>query len=64
MMLTFWWETVLGDRKSLKDIAASFEKVYGIKPKVESRGTLQELHDKMHAIRAQDPQDYFKYMFL
>ncbi len=55
---------MLGDRKSLKEIAASFEKVYGIKPKVESRGTLQELHDKMHAIRAQDPNDYFKYMFL
>ena len=55
---------MLGDRKTFNQIAASFEKVYGIKPKVESYGTFEELHDKMHAIRAQNPQDFFKYMFL
>ncbi len=55
---------VVGDRKTIKEIAASFSKVYGVTPKLESYGTLQELHDKMHAIRAAAPENIFGYMFL
>jgi hypothetical protein len=61
---SFWNSLVLGDRKSFKQIAESFGNVYGIDPKLESLGTLQELHDKMHAIRAEAPHEFFNYMFL
>ncbi|KAL2133822.1 hypothetical protein VTI74DRAFT_1628 [Chaetomium olivicolor] len=52
------------DRKSFKQIAEIFAKVYGIQSKVESLETLEELHHKMHDLRAQGPQEVFRYMFL
>lgn len=54
----------LGDRKTIKEIAESFEKVYGIKPKLESYGSLEDLKARMHALRADSPTDVFSYMSL
>ncbi|KAK3358484.1 hypothetical protein B0T24DRAFT_693464 [Lasiosphaeria ovina] len=54
----------LGDRKSIKDIAASFEKVYGVKPNLERLGSLDDLKKRMHDLRAEDPAAIYSYMFL
>ncbi|KAK0726155.1 hypothetical protein B0H67DRAFT_642472 [Lasiosphaeris hirsuta] len=53
----------LGDRKNIKEIAASFENVYGIKPKLERLGSLNDLKNLMQELRAQHPTDPFKYLF-
>jgi hypothetical protein len=52
----------LGDRKSILDIAAAFEKVYGFKPKTERLGSLDELKAHMQAKRAEKPADVYSYM--
>ncbi|KAF4126167.1 Protein of unknown function (DUF1295) [Geosmithia morbida] len=54
----------LGGAASAKDLAKIFEEVHGIKPKLESLGTQEELYTKMTALRAQYPNDIFKYMAL
>ncbi|KAK0704043.1 hypothetical protein B0T26DRAFT_658561 [Lasiosphaeria miniovina] len=54
----------LGDRKSIKDIAASFEKVYGVKPNLERLGSLDDLKKRMHDLRAESPAAIYSYMFL
>ncbi|KAJ3544622.1 hypothetical protein NM208_g2954 [Fusarium decemcellulare] len=52
----------LGDRKSINEIAATFQKVYGIEPKLERLGCLEDLKTKMHALREQNPADIYTYM--
>ncbi|KAL0939661.1 NmrA-like family protein [Colletotrichum truncatum] len=54
----------LGDRKTIKEIAASFKEVYGIEPKLERLGSLDELKTRMHSLRQENPADIFKYMSL
>ncbi|RSL43547.1 hypothetical protein BHE90_017187 [Fusarium euwallaceae] len=54
----------LGDRKSIKEIAATFQEVYGIQPKLERLGSLDGLKTQMNALRAKNPSDVFSYMFL
>ncbi|RAK99441.1 NmrA-like family protein [Aspergillus ibericus CBS 121593] len=51
-------------RASIRDIARSFEKVYGIKPSLERRGSLDELYEHMHNLRSEDPQNVYGYMAL
>lgn len=55
-----WYPLVVGNWKTFKEIADSFAEVYGIKPKVQSLGTMQQLHDKMHAVRAEAPREVFR----
>ncbi|EXM17085.1 hypothetical protein RAB80_005542 [Fusarium oxysporum f. sp. vasinfectum] len=52
----------LGDRKSIKEIAATFDKVYGVKPKLERLGSLEDLKTKMHVLREKNPTDVYSYM--
>ncbi|KAJ4044472.1 hypothetical protein NW756_004804 [Fusarium oxysporum] len=52
----------LGDRKSIKEIAATFDKVYGVKPNLERLGSLEDLKAKMHALREKKAADVYSYM--
>ncbi|KAM0293825.1 hypothetical protein ACHAO9_001511 [Fusarium lateritium] len=52
----------LGDRKSIKEIAATFDKVYGVKPKLERLGSLEDLKLKMHTLREKNPAEIYSYM--
>ncbi|KAI8304025.1 hypothetical protein K4K61_006534 [Colletotrichum sp. SAR11_59] len=54
----------LGDRKKVKEIAASFEKVYGVKPQLERLGSIDDLKSTMHRAQAENPSDIFKCMSL
>lgn len=55
---------VLGGRATMKEIAASFEKVYGIKPTLESHGSLNDLYKLMHEKREKEPANVYGYMSL
>ncbi|GKT55755.1 NmrA-like family protein [Colletotrichum tofieldiae] len=54
----------LGDRKNIKEIASIFEEVYGVKPELKRLGSLEDLRTTMHQLRAEHPNDVFKYMSL
>ncbi|KAI2780439.1 nmrA-like family protein [Daldinia loculata] len=54
----------VGGRATIREIAESFEKVYGVKPKLENHGSLDDLFKHMHSLREKDPQNIFSYMFL
>ncbi|KAI1141694.1 nmrA-like family protein [Hypoxylon sp. FL0543] len=55
---------LVGGRATTREIAGSFEKVYGVKPKLECRGSLDDLYRHMHEMRKKEPQNLFAYMFL
>lgn len=50
---------VLGYRATIKEIVQSFEKVYGVEAKMESRGSLDDLYKHMHDARENDPQNIY-----
>ncbi|KAK0666036.1 hypothetical protein QBC41DRAFT_375597 [Cercophora samala] len=52
----------LGDRKSTKQLAAEFEEVYGVAPKLECLGTVEELKTKMESTREKEPQNIFAWL--
>ncbi|KAK3393443.1 hypothetical protein B0H63DRAFT_531204, partial [Podospora didyma] len=52
----------LGDRKSIKEVAASFEKVYGIKPALQRLGSQEDLKTHMDELRAKNPANIYSYM--
>ncbi|KAI1410482.1 nmrA-like family protein [Hypoxylon sp. FL1857] len=54
----------LGGRATFREIAGSFEKVYGVKPNLERQGSLDDLFKRMHELRKNEPQNIFSYMFL
>jgi hypothetical protein len=41
---------VLGDKKSVKEMAQLYQNVYGVETKVQRMGTLEDLHEKMTTI--------------
>jgi len=53
---------VLGDRKTIGEIADVFQSVYQIKPEVESLGSLADLYKQMHEIREKNPSAFFSYI--
>ncbi|KAI1472667.1 nmrA-like family protein [Daldinia caldariorum] len=55
---------LVGGRATIREIAESFEKVYGVKLGLESQGSVDELYKHMHELRQKDPQNIFSYMFL
>jgi hypothetical protein len=55
---------VLGDKKNIFDIAQAFEKVYGLKPKMQCQGSLDDLHATMHKIFAKDPSNVYAWLAL
>ena len=60
-LLNFFF-LVLGGQATIKEIAASFAKVYGIKPALESRGSLKDLYQCMYEKREKSPADVYSYM--
>lgn len=69
-MLTFYHNystndtIVLGGRATIREIAQSYEKVYGVKANLERLGSLDDLYKFMHEKRAQNPADIYGYMSL
>ncbi|EXJ95695.1 hypothetical protein A1O1_00818 [Capronia coronata CBS 617.96] len=53
----------LGACSTTHEIAATYEKVYGIKPKTECLGSLEELYEQMHRLRKNEPENVYSYMF-
>ena len=52
---------VIGDTKSMDDIALAYEKVYGVKANVVVKGSAKQLYEKMWSVRNQPsstPNDY------
>ncbi|PYH85822.1 NmrA-like family protein [Aspergillus uvarum CBS 121591] len=54
----------LGGRATIREIAQSYEKVYGAKANLERLGSLDELYKTMHQKRAENPADIYGYMSL
>ncbi|KAJ5329898.1 nmrA-like family protein [Penicillium brevicompactum] len=54
----------LGGRATIREIAETYEKVYGVKTGLERLGSLDELYKIMHEKRAQNPADFYSYMSL
>ncbi|KAL4946751.1 hypothetical protein BDV06DRAFT_75 [Aspergillus oleicola] len=52
----------LGGRATIREIAHSFERVYGVEAKLESRGSLDDLYETMHERREENPEDVFSYL--
>ncbi|KAL4948216.1 NmrA-like family protein [Aspergillus filifer] len=52
----------LGGRATIHEIAQSFEKVYGVQVKLESRGSLDDLYKTMHKKREEKPEDVYSYL--
>ncbi|KAI1768627.1 nmrA-like family protein [Hypoxylon sp. FL1150] len=57
-------QKLVGGRASFREMAKSFEKVYGVQPKFECLGSLDDLYNTMHERRRSNPQDIFSYLFL
>ncbi|KAI1374412.1 nmrA-like family protein [Hypoxylon crocopeplum] len=55
---------LVGGRATFREIAESFGKVYGVKPKLECQGSLDDLFKRMHELRKTNPQNFFAYLFL
>lgn len=55
---------VVGGRATFREIAKSFEKVYGVKPKLKCLGSLEDLYNHMHELRAKEPQNFMAYIFM
>ncbi|KIW17507.1 hypothetical protein PV08_04701 [Exophiala spinifera] len=53
----------VGDVISTKAIAAALEKVYGVKPKLEYQGSIDELRSTMITEKEKHGDDYWNYVF-
>lgn len=53
---------VLGDRKTVKQVAEAYERVYGEKLELERLGSLDELKNKMTATFQEVPEDPYRWM--
>ncbi|KNG90451.1 NmrA-like family protein [Aspergillus nomiae NRRL 13137] len=54
----------LGGRATIREIAQSYEMVYGVKANLERLGSLDDLYKFMHEKQAQNPADIYGYMSL
>lgn len=53
---------VLGDRKSVKEIAQAYQKIYGVEPQVQRMGSLEDLYSKMTSAFKENPTNPFGWM--
>ncbi|MBE3048547.1 hypothetical protein IMZ48_39810 [Candidatus Bathyarchaeota archaeon] len=53
---------VLGDRKSIRQIADEFAEVYGKKPTLERRGSLDDLYEAMQASFKKEPSNMYAWI--
>ncbi|KAL4821423.1 NAD(P)-binding protein [Aspergillus spinulosporus] len=56
------FQRFLGDRKSIRQIAGTFEEVYGESVTLKCLGTLEELYDHMHHVRSEDLSNIFAHL--
>ncbi|KAH8817758.1 nmrA-like family protein [Flagelloscypha sp. PMI_526] len=54
----------LGGRSTIFEIAESFKKVYGVTPKLNNLGSLEDLYEMMHARRAEQPKNIYSFVAL
>ncbi|ODM22568.1 hypothetical protein SI65_00157 [Aspergillus cristatus] len=54
----------VGGCANIREIAQSFEKVYGVSATLERRGSLDDLYKHMHELRSSNPQNVYGYMSL
>ncbi|KAH8797990.1 nmrA-like family protein [Flagelloscypha sp. PMI_526] len=54
----------LGGRSTTFEISESFEKVYGVKPKLNNLGSLEDLFNLIKKRQTDEPQNIFGYLFL
>jgi hypothetical protein len=54
--------TVLGDRKSVKEMAHLYQKVYGVEPQIQRMGSLEDLREKMTSIFKENPRNIYAWM--
>lgn len=54
--------TVVGDRKSVKELAQLYERQYEIKPDVQRLGSLDDLYVKVQATFKSQPKNHFAWM--
>ncbi|KAH8817759.1 nmrA-like family protein [Flagelloscypha sp. PMI_526] len=54
----------LGGRSTFLEIVESFQKVYGVTPKLNNLGSLEDLYETMHARRAAQPENLYSYILL
>ena len=47
----------MGDKKAIRQVAAEYEEVYGVKPNLDSRGTFEDLNKTRLSVYNQDPQN-------
>ncbi|KAH9203992.1 hypothetical protein DL95DRAFT_131625 [Leptodontidium sp. 2 PMI_412] len=52
----------LGDRKSVKEMAELYQKVYGVEPNVQRMGSLEDLHGKMTAVFKEQAANPYAWM--
>lgn len=57
-------QTVLGDRKSIRQIADEFAEVHGRRPALERLGSIEDLYNKIQATYKKDPANIYAYLAL
>ncbi|KAI0176529.1 nmrA-like family protein [Hypoxylon sp. FL1284] len=53
---------LVGDRASIRDMTKAFEQVYGVQPKLERQGSLDDLFSRMHELQRTSPQEFLSYI--
>jgi hypothetical protein len=53
---------VVGDSKTLNEIVQIYERIYDAKPDIKKLGSLPNLYEHMHTLRAESPDEWFRYM--
>jgi hypothetical protein len=53
---------VLGDRKSVKQVAEAYERVYGEKLELERLGSMDDLNSKMTTTFQELPEEPYQWM--
>ncbi|KAE8155072.1 nmrA-like family protein [Aspergillus avenaceus] len=54
----------VGGRATIREVAQSYENVYGVKATLERRGSLDDLFKTIHRMREEDPSNIYAYMSL
>lgn len=57
-------DLVLGDRKSIRELAGEFAEVYGKEATLERKGSLDDLYNNMQAAYKKDPSNIISYLQL
>lgn len=56
--------SIIGDRKNIHQIVDEFTQMYGKKPQLERRGSLEDLYNTMQEIHNKDQSNMYSYVAL